>query len=53
MMHQTQVHRIEQQLARSDTSGEALMKKFRSASRADVKLACALRAGRNGTAPKF
>lgn len=42
-MNQTEVQRIAQELAQSNLSGEALLRKFRSASRGDVKLACALR----------
>lgn len=42
-MNQTEVHRIERELAQGGVSGEALLRKFRSASRGDVKLACALR----------
>ena len=38
----TEVQRIEAELARSNMTEEALMRKFQSASRADVKLACAL-----------
>lgn len=38
----TEVQRIEAELARSNMTKEALMRKFQSASRADVKLACAL-----------
>lgn len=43
MLQQTEVQRIEQELVRSQISGNALLQKFRSASRGDVKLACALR----------
>ena len=38
----TEVQRIEAELARSNMTEEALMRKFQSAGRADVKLACAL-----------
>ena len=38
----TEVQRIETELARSNMTEEALMRKFQSAGRADVKLACAL-----------
>lgn len=41
-MIQTEVQRIERELERSNVAGEALRHKFLSASRADVKLACAL-----------
>lgn len=42
MIQKTQVHQMEQELLRSGVSGEALQRKFRTASRADSKLACAL-----------
>lgn len=42
-MYRTEVQRIERELAQSNISGEALLRKFRTASRGDVKLACALR----------
>lgn len=42
-MNQTEVHRIERELVYSGVSEKALLHKFRSASRGDVKLACALR----------
>lgn len=41
-MNQTEVQRIERELVRAGVTGNALMQKFRSASRGDVKLACAL-----------
>lgn len=41
-MNQTEVHRIERELVYSGVSEKALLHKFRSASRGDVKLACAL-----------
>ena len=42
MVLTTEVQRIETELARSKITAEALVRKFQSASRADVKLACAL-----------
>lgn len=42
MVLTTEVQRIETELARSKITAEALMGKFQSATRADVKLACAL-----------
>lgn len=43
MAKQTEVQRIGQDLVRAEVTGDALMRKFRSAARGDIKLACALK----------
>lgn len=43
MVKQSEVQRIMAELTRADTAGEELLRRFRSASRGDVKLACAIR----------
>lgn len=42
MQQRTEVGRIEKELRDGGYAGEALLRKFRSASRGDIKLACAL-----------
>lgn len=41
-MIQTEVNRIEREMIRANVTGEVLLRKFRTASRGNVKLACAL-----------
>lgn len=42
-MKQTEVQRIGRELEQGNVSGEALRRKYQTAARGDVKLACALR----------